>query len=91
MVKENLEQDWKFCHGTLPFLDETCAILGGMNSSFIALIPKVENLKLVTGFCHISLINSSFKLLIKVMTNKLKPFLGNIIGEDQFALLVGEN
>nr|GEW06688.1 putative RNA-directed DNA polymerase, eukaryota, reverse transcriptase zinc-binding domain protein [Tanacetum cinerariifolium] len=43
----------------------------GCNSSFIALIPKVTNAKLVSDFRPISLIGSVYKVVTKIMTNRL--------------------
>lgn len=63
----------------------------GVNSSFIVLIPKKHNSLEIGDFRPISLINCSLKLLLKVMTNRLKPFLGACISEEQSAFISGRN
>lgn len=63
----------------------------GANSSFIALIPKKQSPLSMQDFRPISLINSSFKLLLKVLANRLKGVLGNLISEEQTAFVKGRN
>ena len=43
-----------------------------LNSTFIALIPKVKHPKKVADFCPISLCNVVYKLISKVLVNHLK-------------------
>ncbi|GJZ64535.1 putative RNA-directed DNA polymerase, eukaryota, reverse transcriptase zinc-binding domain protein [Tanacetum coccineum] len=43
----------------------------GCNSSFIALIPKVHNAKLVSDFRPISLIGCQYKIIGKILANRL--------------------
>ncbi|GJU07589.1 hypothetical protein Tco_1124019 [Tanacetum coccineum] len=43
----------------------------GCNTSFIALIPKIPNPMVVTDFRPISLIRSQYKIIAKVMVNRL--------------------
>nr|GEX15268.1 RNA-directed DNA polymerase, eukaryota [Tanacetum cinerariifolium] len=45
--------------------------LKGCNSSFIALIPKVFNATLVSDFCSISLIGCQYKIIEKILANRL--------------------
>ena len=60
-----------------------------LNSTFIALIPKVKLPKKVANFHPISLCNVVYKLISKVLVNCLKKFLASAIPESQSAFLLG--
>ncbi|PNX59572.1 cysteine-rich receptor-like protein kinase, partial [Trifolium pratense] len=44
----------------------------GLNSTFIALIPKVESPQRLNDFRPISLVGSLYKILAKVLANRLR-------------------
>ena len=52
-----------------------------LNHTFITLIPKVKSLEFVTKFRHIALCNILYKLVSKVLANRLKKVLPYIISE----------
>ena len=54
-----------------------------MNASFLTLIPKKCNAVNIKDFCPISLVGSVYKLLSKVLANKLRMVLDNLISETQ--------
>ena len=54
-----------------------------LNSTFISLIPKKPNTVNIRDFCPISLIGCIYKLLAKVLANKLALVLDGIIFEAQ--------
>ena len=54
-------------------------ILKSINHTFLTLIPKVKNPETVAQFRPISLCNVIYKILSKVIVNRLKPFLNSII------------
>ena len=54
-----------------------------MNASFLTLIPKKCNAVNIKDFCPISLVDSVYKLLSKVLANKLRAVLDNLISETQ--------
>lgn len=49
-------------------------------------MPNLEN---VSQFCPISLCNYSYKIVSKVLVNRLKPLLPSIISPNQSAFVVG--
>ena len=60
-----------------------------LNSTFIALIPKVKHPKKVADFHPIRLCNVVYKLISKVLVDRLKKFLASAIPETQSAFLSG--
>ncbi|GKD23822.1 RNA-directed DNA polymerase, eukaryota [Tanacetum coccineum] len=59
----------------------------GCNSSFIALIPKISDANLVKDFRPISLVGSLYKIIAKIMANRLVGVLGDIVSEVQSAFI----
>nr|GEV13876.1 nucleotide-binding alpha-beta plait domain-containing protein [Tanacetum cinerariifolium] len=59
----------------------------GCNSSFIALISKVPAANLVKDFRPISLIGSVYKIIAKILSNRLVGVLGDIVNEVQSAFI----
>nr|GEV01332.1 RNA-directed DNA polymerase, eukaryota, reverse transcriptase zinc-binding domain protein [Tanacetum cinerariifolium] len=67
-----------FLHGEIP---------KGGSSSFITLIPKVPNANMVKVFRPISLIGSLYKVIAKVLANRLVTILEDIVDEIQSAFV----
>jgi len=63
----------------------------GSNSSFITLIPKVENPQGLGKFRPISLVGCMYKIVAKVLTNRLKKVLPRVIDKRQNTLMEGMN
>ncbi|GAU22961.1 hypothetical protein TSUD_247050 [Trifolium subterraneum] len=55
----------------------------GLNSTFIALIPKVDSPQCLNDFRPISLVGSLYKILAKVLANRLRLVIGSVISESQ--------
>ncbi|GKA22377.1 hypothetical protein Tco_0708339 [Tanacetum coccineum] len=53
----------------------------GGNSSFIALIPKMHDGKMVKDFRPITLISSMYKIIAKILANRLRTVLGDLVNE----------
>ncbi|GKV27405.1 hypothetical protein SLEP1_g36578 [Rubroshorea leprosula] len=60
-------------------------IVKGSNASFIVLIPKVENPQKIEEYRPISLIGVMYKILAKLLANRLRK----VIGEQQMAFIRG--
>nr|GFA10343.1 RNA-directed DNA polymerase, eukaryota [Tanacetum cinerariifolium] len=59
----------------------------GCNSSFIALILKIPDANLVKDFRPISLIESLYKIIAKILANRLVGVLGDIVNKVQYAFI----
>ena len=60
-----------------------------MNASFLSLIPKKSNALNIKDFRPISLVSSMYKLLSKVLANRLRAVLDNPIFESQNSFVGG--
>ena len=60
-----------------------------LNSTFIALIPQIKNPTCVTEFRPISLCNVLYKIISKILANRLKVILPYIISPFQSAFILG--
>ncbi|GJW34624.1 putative RNA-directed DNA polymerase, eukaryota, reverse transcriptase zinc-binding domain protein [Tanacetum coccineum] len=63
----------------------------GCNSSFIALIPKVSNATLVTDFRPISLTGCQYKIIGKILANKLSMVIRSCVSPVQSTFIKGRN
>ncbi|KAJ9538060.1 hypothetical protein OSB04_030793 [Centaurea solstitialis] len=61
----------------------------GCNASFITLIPKVENPVDLGDFRPISLIGVYYKLVTKILAERLKLVIGKVISNNQSAFIKG--
>jgi hypothetical protein len=64
-------------------------LLKSLNHTFINLIPKTNTLELVSQFRPISLCNVTYKIISKLMVNRLKPFMDTLITPFQNAIIQG--
>nr|GEU93047.1 RNA-directed DNA polymerase, eukaryota, reverse transcriptase zinc-binding domain protein [Tanacetum cinerariifolium] len=67
----------------------TCSIPNGCNPSFIALIPKVLDAKLLNDFRPISLVGCQYKIIGKILANRLSYVIDDLISQDQSAFVKG--
>jgi len=59
----------------------------GINTTFIALIPKVEIPQKLNGFRPISLVGCLYKILSKVLASRLRMVMSSVISETQTAFV----
>ena len=64
---------------------------GSTNSTFLALISKETNPASFDRFRTISLCNASYKIIAKLLTNRIKPMLGKLISESQGGFVKGRH
>jgi hypothetical protein len=64
-------------------------ISGGLNSTFIALIPKVNKPQNFGDYRPISLCNLCYKIISKIIANRIKPILSRSLSEEQLGFLQG--
>jgi hypothetical protein len=61
--------------------------LQSINGSYITLAPKVDNPSKVSDYRPISLLNSSIKVLTKLLANRLQSVTLRVIHENQYGFL----
>jgi hypothetical protein len=64
-------------------------ISGGLNSTFIALVPKVNKPLTFGDYRPISLYNLCYKIISKIIANRTKPILSRSLSEEQLGFLQG--
>ena len=67
---------------------EQKAFLKSLNTTFLVLIPK-KGAEELGDFRPISLLGRLYKLLAKVLTNRIKNVIGRVVSSDQNAFVMG--
>jgi hypothetical protein len=65
------------------------ADLKSINHSFITLVPKKDNPESVNDFRPISLLNSSIKMISKLLSNRLQSIALKVVHENQYGFIKG--
>ena len=60
-----------------------------LNDTYICLIPKIKNPQKITDFRPISLCNVMYRILAKVLANRLKKILPEVVSKSQSASVPG--
>lgn len=64
-------------------------MLRALNATFIALIPKYDGVDRLGQFRPISLCNVIYKIISKLIVDRLKKCLGDVISEEQSEFVEG--
>ena len=70
------------CFNSLYFPDQ-------LSNSFITLIPKTDNPECINQFHPITLCNVTYKVITKIIVNKLRPLLNKLVGPYQASFMPG--
>ena len=87
------QRNWELCGGEIS--EVVLRVLRGeddpaiINNTCIILISKIDSPEDLGQFRPISLCNVIYKIVSKVMANRLKLILSEIISEEQFAFVPG--
>ena len=68
---------------------EQNVFLKSLNTTFLVLIPKKGGAEELGDFRPISLLGGLYKLLAKVLANKIKNMIGRVVSSDQNAFVMG--
>ena len=68
-----------------------CKFEKSLNATFIALIPKKNDASNIRNLRPISLVGSVYKILAKVLTNRLRVVLDQLISETQNSFMGGRH
>ena len=68
---------------------ETHEVLAFLNQTLIVLIPKQLGLETVGHFRPISLCNTVYKIVSKILVQRLRPLLPSLVSPMQVAFLEG--
>lgn len=63
------------------------SLYNAINSTFIAFIPKLDSPSSFDDYCPISLCHVLYKIISKIIVNRLRPILSRNIAPQQFAFL----
>jgi hypothetical protein len=84
---------WEVVKGDLMavFADflSTSKFVKSINSTFISLIPKICGAKEIKDFCPISLVDGVYKIIAKVLANRIRRVMDRIISKPHNAFVKG--
>ncbi|XP_026451379.1 uncharacterized protein LOC113351651 [Papaver somniferum] len=86
---------WEIFKGNLLEAIQFCwrnnIIPSGMNSNFLVLIPKIKGAKTAKIFRPIGLSNFCFKIITKIITERITSYLPNLVSQQQYAFVKNRN
>jgi Reverse transcriptase (RNA-dependent DNA polymerase) len=60
-----------------------------LNHAMVCLVPKEQEAKIIQKYRPISLVDCCFKILSKVLTNRLAPFMHSLVDQSQSTFIKG--
>ena len=85
----SLEFEWSLNASFLSHFHRSLEFEWSLNASFLSLISKKNNALNIKDFRPISLVGSVYKLLSKVLANRLRRVLDKLISESQNSFVGG--
>lgn len=77
------------------FLEGAEKLPSGMADTLLVLIPKTDKLESIKQFCPITLCNVMFKMVTKVIVNRLKELTEDLVSPNQCSFIrhrqIGDN
>jgi len=70
---------------------QSCKLLGEINATIISLVPKVPHPKSPNQFPLISCCNVTYKVISKIIANRIKPMLPQLVDVSQTAFVPGRS
>ena len=67
-------------------IHENNMFVRSLNSTFLVLVPKKENAADIKDFRPISLVGGLYKILAKVLANRLKKVVGQVVSTSKMRL-----
>lgn len=87
------QSSWEFIKADLlaamQHYHQHCSIVKSCNASFLSLIPKKKGARGLRDYRPISLIGSIYKIIAKVLANRLKRVMGKLVSNQQNAFIKG--
>jgi capsid portal protein len=83
MIKTNIMEVFQDFHTHSKFVKS-------LNATFIALIPKKPGALKIKDFRHISLVSGVYKIIAKVLANRLKRVVEKVISKPQNGFVKGK-
>lgn len=86
-------KDWEIMKDKLIVFVKECFRVGRIpetvNKTFLILIPKMEKASIFNHFCPISLCNFSYKVVAKILANRLSEVVEKLVSPNQGAFVKG--
>ena len=76
-------------YGVVEDSRRSASILKALNSTMITLIPKENEATTLDNYRPIALCNVVYKIISKVIANRLKPLLPTLISQEQAVFIEG--
>ena len=80
------------CNNIISYIKEfetSIFIPRGYNSSFITLVPKVDDPIVISDFSPISIIGYQYKIIAKVLVNRLALVISSVVSEVKMGFIKG--